>query len=166
LSARVPRRVAASSFSPRRHEGRLDAAGLRIGIVCARWNPTITDAMLSSALDALRARGARAEDVTVARVPGAFELVAGLRALFAARKLHASIALGAIVRGETSHHEVLAGAVAAALATLTAESDVPIGFGLLTCDTMEQARQRVDKGAEAAEAAIEMANLRKDLKKP
>jgi 6,7-dimethyl-8-ribityllumazine synthase len=75
------------------------------------------------------------------------------------------IALGAIVRGETTHHEVLGHAVASALAALSAETGLPIGFGLLTCDTMEQARSRVSKGAEAVEAAIEMANLRRALRR-
>jgi len=161
---RVSRRTAAS-FSPRQHEGGLDAEGLRLGIVCARWNPTITDALLASALDTLRRRGARASNVTVARVPGAFEVAAGAQALIETRRLHALIALAAIVRGETSHHEVLGNAVATALASLSVGTGMPIGFGILTCDTMEQARRRTDKGAEAAEAAIEMANFRRSLGK-
>jgi 6,7-dimethyl-8-ribityllumazine synthase len=161
---RVPRRVAAS-FSPRQYEGSLDAEGLRFGIVCARWNPTITDAMLEYALDTLRRRGARAGDVAVARVPGAFEVPAGAKALLDSGKFHALIALAAIVRGETSHHEVLAHSVAAALASLSVASEVAIGFGVLTCETMEQARGRTEKGVEAAEAAIEMANLRRHLTK-
>jgi 6,7-dimethyl-8-ribityllumazine synthase len=160
---RVPRRVA-TSFSPKQYEGSLDASGLRLSVVCARWNPTVTDAMLAAALDTLRRRGAKAEDVAVARVPGAFEVAAGARALLDAGKPHALVALAAIVRGETSHHEVLGHAVASALASLTVETGVPIGFGILTCDTMEQARSRTDKGIEAAEAAIEMANLRRHLK--
>ena len=77
---RVARRAAAS-FSPRQYEGSLDAEGLRVGVVCARWNPTVTDAMLTAALDTLRRRGARAADVSVARVPGAFEVAAGAKAL-------------------------------------------------------------------------------------
>jgi 6,7-dimethyl-8-ribityllumazine synthase len=160
---RVPRRVAAS-FSPRQFEGSLDAAGLRIGVVCARWNPTVTDPLLAAALDTLKRRGALARDVSVARVPGAFELPAGARALAEGAKLHALVALAAIVRGETTHHEVLGHAVASALASLSVETGLPIGFGVLTCDTMEQARRRSDKGVEAAEAAIEMANLRRNLK--
>ena len=160
---RVPRRVAAS-FSPKQYEGSLDASGLRLGVVCARWNPTVTDAMLAAALDTLRRRGAKAEDVAVARVPGAFEVAAGARALLDSVKPHALVALAAIVRGETTHHEVLGHAVASALAALSVETGVPIGFGILTCDTMEQARSRTDKGVEAAEAAIEMANLRRHLK--
>ena len=160
---RVPRRVAAS-FSPRQYEGSLDANGLRFGVVCARWNPTVTDALLATALETLKRRGAREQDVSIARVPGAFELPAGAKALADAAKPHALIALAAIVRGETTHHEVLGHAVASALASLSVETGLPIGFGVLTCDTMEQARRRTDKGIEAAESAIEMANLRRHLK--
>jgi 6,7-dimethyl-8-ribityllumazine synthase len=161
---RVPRRAAAP-FSPRQHEGRLDAEGLRIGIVCARWNPTVTDAMLSAAVDTLRRRGARAADVAIVRVPGAFEVAAGVKALSGSGRWDAVVALAAIVRGETSHHEVLGHAVAGALAQLTVETGVPIGFGILTCDTMDQARARSDKGIEAAEAAIEMAQLVRELRR-
>jgi 6,7-dimethyl-8-ribityllumazine synthase len=153
------------SFSPKQVEGTLDARGLRFGVVCARWNPTITDGMLDSALDTLRRRGARERDVTVVRVPGAFEVPAGVRVLMESAKPDALIALAAIVRGETTHHDVLGRAVAASLATLAADTGVPVGFGILTCETMEQARDRVEKGVEAAEAAIEMANLRRQLRR-
>jgi 6,7-dimethyl-8-ribityllumazine synthase len=149
--------------APKAWEGGLNARGLRFGIVCARWNPIITEAMLGAALAALRRHGARTEDITVVRVPGAFELPAAARALLRSRRCDALAVLAAIVKGETSHHEVLAGAVAGALASLTAETGLPLGFGMLTCDTMEQARQRVDKGAEAVEAALELANLRRAL---
>jgi 6,7-dimethyl-8-ribityllumazine synthase len=155
----------ASSFAPREQSGALDARGSTFGVVCARWNPTVTDAMLASALDALERHGARGEDVLVVRVPGAFELPAAVRALHESEAPDAVIALGAIVRGETTHHEVLGHAVATALAALSAETGLPIGFGLLTCDTMEQAKSRVSKGAEAVEAAIEMANLRRALRR-
>ena len=161
---RVPRRVAAS-FSPRQYEGSLDAAGLRLGVVCARWNPTVTDAMLAAALDTLRRRGARATDVGVVRVPGAFEVAAGARAMADTGRYHALIALAAIVRGETTHHQILGHSVAGALAGLAVSAGIPIGFGILTCETMEQARERTDKGVEAAEAAIEMANLGRQLRK-
>jgi 6,7-dimethyl-8-ribityllumazine synthase len=153
------------SFSPKQVEGTLDARGLRFGVVCARWNPTITDGMLDSTLDTLRRRGARERDVTVVRVPGAFEVPAGVRVLMESAKPDALIALAAIVRGETTHHDVLGRAVAASLATLAADTGVPVGFGILTCETMEQARDRVEKGVEAAEAAIEMANLRRQLRR-
>jgi 6,7-dimethyl-8-ribityllumazine synthase len=153
------------SFSPKQVEGTLDARGLRFGVVCARWNPTITDGMLDSALDTLRRRGARERDVTVVRVPGAFEVPAGVRVLMESAKPDALIALAAIVRGETTHHDVLGRAVASSLATLAADTGVPVGFGILTCETMDQARDRVEKGVEAAEAAIEMANLRRQLRR-
>jgi 6,7-dimethyl-8-ribityllumazine synthase len=165
LSKRVQRRGAAS-FSPRQYEGSLDAEGLRIGVVCARWNPTVTDPMLAAVLDTLRRRGARAADVSVARVPGAFEVAAGAKALIDSGRFQAVVALAAIIRGETTHHEVLGHAVASALAALAVAEDVPIGFGILTCETLEQALERTDKGVEAAEAAIEMANLRRRLGKP
>ncbi len=152
-----------TSSAPKAWEGSLDARGMRFGIVCARWNPTITEAMLRSALEALRRHGARTSDITLVRVPGAFELPAAVRALVRSRRCDALAILAAIVRGETTHHEVLAHAVAGALAALSAETGLPVGFGVLTCDTMEQARKRVAKGAEAVEAAVEVANLRRAL---
>ena len=158
------RRVA-SVFTPRERSGSLDAKGLKVGVICARWNPTVTDALLASALRSLESHGAEAEDVFVVRVPGAFELPVAARDAIEAEAPDAIVVLGAIVRGETTHHEVLAHAVAGALARLSAETGTPIGFGLLTCETMEQARERVSKGAEAAEAAIEMANVRRRPRK-
>lgn len=154
------RRIA-SVFAPRERSGSLEAKGLKVTVLCARWNPTVTGALLASALESLAAHGARGEDVSVVRVPGAFELAAGARQAIEAGEVDALVALGAIVRGETTHHDVLAHAVAGALAVLSAETGIPIGFGLLTCDTMDQARERVSKGAEAADAAVEMANLRR-----
>ncbi len=145
-------------------EGEADASKLRITVVCARWNPTVTDALLSSALGALAESGAKPGNVTVVRVPGAFELPAASRLAMSSKTCDAVVALGAIVRGETTHHEVLGNAVGAALASLSAETGRPVGFGLLTCDTMEQARARTGKGAEAAEAAVEMANLRRRMR--
>ncbi len=154
------RRVA-SVFMPRERSGSLDAKGLKVAILCARWNPTVTDALLAAAFESLASHGAQGANCLVVRVPGAFELPAAAREVIETEKPDAIVALGAIVRGETTHHDVLAHAVANALALLSAETGTPIGFGLLTCDTMEQARDRVSKGAEAAEAAIEMANLRR-----
>lgn len=160
-SRRVSRRVA-RAFQPEEVEGALDASGLRFHVLCARWNPTITEALLASALETLERCGASSSDVRVVRVPGAFELAAAARAaLSESKKPDALIVLGAIVKGETTHHDVLGHAVAGALASLSAETGQPIGFGLLTCDTMDQARKRSGKGAEAAEAAIAMANLRR-----
>ena len=116
--------------------------------------------MLGSALDALASRGAKSENVLVIRVPGAFELPAAVRTALADEQCDAVIALGAIVRGETTHHEVLGHAVGNALAAISAETGRPVGFGLLTCETMDQARARTEKGAEAADA---MANLRRRM---
>ena len=164
MSSRFPRRLK-PPFSPREVEGTLDAKGLKLGIAVARWNPAVTDALLASALETLERRGVRASDVRVAKVPGAFELPAAARALMQSGRADAVIVLGAIVRGETAHNEVLGHAVATALAGLSAETGVPIGFGLLTCDTMEQARARSGRGVEAAEAAVEMANLRRRLRR-
>ena len=158
-------RRATAAFSPRYYEGNLEAEGLRFGIVCARWNPTVTDAMLAAALETLRRRGARASDVSVVRVPGAFELPSGARTLLDCRKPDALVVLAAIIRGETMHHEVLGYTVSWALGALSVQTGVPLGFGVLTCDTMDQARERTDKGVEAAEAAIEMANLRRRLRR-
>ncbi len=163
-SRRVLRRLDAA-FSPREVEGSLDAGGLRFTVICARWNPTLTEALLHSALETLERCGARATDVTVMRVPGAFELPAAARNVLETGRSDALVVLGAIVRGKTTHHEVLGHAVASALASLSAETGHPIGFGLLTCDTMEQARQRTGKGVEAAEAAVEMASLRRRLRR-
>jgi len=160
----VPRRWKAS-FSPREEEGTLDARGLKLGVAVARWNPTVTEALLASALSTLERCGAKASDVLIARVPGAFELPVSARALIEKSRREAVIVLGAIVRGETTHHDVLGHAVASALAALSAETGVPLGFGLLTCDTMEQARARTEKGAEAAEAAVAMARLARRLRR-
>lgn len=164
MGNRAVRRVA-PTFTPRERTGGLDARGLKLGVVCARWNPTVTDALLRSALEALEEHDALAEDVVLVRVPGAFEIPAAAKALLDAESPDALVVLGAIVRGETSHHEVLGHAVATALANLSAQSGVPVGFGLLTCDTMDQARARVSKGAEAVEAAVEMANVRRGLRR-
>ena len=158
---RVSRRVAPPSSGPKEREGGSSAAGLRVTVVCSRWNPTITDGLLRSALGSLEERGARASDLAVVRVPGAFELPAGVVAALRRRpRPDAVVALGAVVRGETTHHEVLGHAVASALAWLST-GGVPVGFGLLTCDTMDQAHQRLSRGAEAAQAAVEMANLQR-----
>jgi 6,7-dimethyl-8-ribityllumazine synthase len=162
LSSRRVSRRRAPAFQPKEVEGALDASGLRVSVLCARWNPTITEALLRTALETLERCGARAADVHVVRVPGAFELPAAARiALSGVPRPDALIALAAIVRGETTHHDVLGHAVAGALAALSGETGQPIGFGLLTCDTMDQARMRAGKGAEAAEAAITMANLKR-----
>jgi len=166
LSTRRLTRRIAPAFQPVEVEGNLDAAGLRITVVCSRWNPTVTEALLQSALGALERHGAKGKDVVVVRVPGAFELAAASGAAIRGGKADAVVVLGAIVKGETPHDRVLAHAVAGALASLSAEKGTPIGFGVLTCDTMDQARARSGKGAESAEAAIQMANLNRLRRRP
>jgi 6,7-dimethyl-8-ribityllumazine synthase len=142
----------------------LDAKGLTFAVVAARWNRDVTDRLLDGAVEELRRAGARDEDVAVVRVPGAFELVSACR-WETGRPRSAVVALGCLIRGETPHFEVLAHSVAAALAQLNAAQDVPIAFGVLTCDDREQAMARAggvsgNAGAEAAGAAIVMARLR------
>jgi 6,7-dimethyl-8-ribityllumazine synthase len=144
----------------------LDAKGLSFAVVAARWNRDVTDRLLDGALDELRRAGARDEDVTVVYVPGAFELVSACR-WESERSRSGVVALGCLIRGETPHFEVLAHSVAGALAHLNAVQNVPVTFGLLTCDDREQAMARAggasgNAGAEAAEAAIAMARLRTD----
>lgn len=166
MSTRRSHRRIAPAFQPVEVEGNLDAAGLKFTVVCARWNPTVTEALLQSALASLERHGAKGKDVVVVRVPGAFELAAAAGAAIRKGKADAVIVLGAIVKGETPHDRVLGNAVAGALASLSAGTGWPIGFGVLTCDTMDQARARSGKGAEAAEAAIQMANLDRVRRRP
>ena len=147
-----------------KREGSLDAAGLRFGVVAARWNSRFTDRLLSGAVRTLRKAGARNSDVSVVRVPGSFELVAACRRAAADGGVDAVVSLGCLIRGETPHFDVLAHSVASALAHLNASQDVPIAFGVLTCDDEKQARDRSGgkaghAGVEAAQAAIEMARL-------
>jgi len=142
----------------------LDAKGLTFAVVAARWNSDVTDRLLDGAVETLRRAGARDEDVSVVRVPGAFELVSACR-WEAGRNRSAVVSLGCLIRGETPHFDVLAHGVASALAGLNASQDVPIAFGVLTCDDREQAMARAggaagNAGAEAAGAAIVMARLR------
>ncbi len=145
----------------------LDARGLTFGIAVARFNARVTDSLLAGALDTLARHGAADGDVLVTRVAGAFELPQAL-VLLQERTPDALVALGALVRGETPHFDHLASAVTTALVDLAVASGIPVANGLLTCDTTEQALERSggkagNKGSEAAEAAIEMARLRRRL---
>jgi 6,7-dimethyl-8-ribityllumazine synthase len=144
----------------------LDATGLRFAVVAARWNSRFTDRLLAGALRALRDAGAKKGDVSVVRVPGSFELISACRRAAAGGSVSAIVSLGCLIRGETPHFDVLANSVASALAHLNATQDVPISFGVLTCDNEKQARARSGgaaghAGIEAAEAAIEMARMRR-----
>ena len=145
-------------------EGGLDAAELRLGCVVSRFNSFITDRLLEGALDAIRRHGGDADKVFVARVPGSLELATAARALAQSGNFDALICLGAVIRGETAHYEHVASGAASQIARVGPETGVPAIFGVLTCDTVEQAIDRSgaksgNAGSQAAASAIEMANL-------
>lgn len=152
------------------YEGVLDGRGLKIGIVVSRFNDLVTKELLGGALDRLRRLGVAEKDVAVAWVPGAFELPRGARALGASGRFHGVLALAAVVRGATPHFEYVAAEVAKGLAKLSLDLPIPVAFGVLTTDTMDQAIERAggkvgNKGAQAADALIEMINLERAIGK-
>jgi 6,7-dimethyl-8-ribityllumazine synthase len=145
-------------------EGDLSAEGMKFGIVVARWNAVITDRLLDGALDALLRSGATRGDIEVVRVPGAWEVPAAARTLANAGKVDAIVALGCLLRGETAHYEAIYNEVARGIGQSQQETGIPHSFGVLTCETLEQALNRAgikagNKGFEAACAAIEMVSL-------
>lgn len=149
-------------------EGALDGAGLRVCIVVARWNEFVTRKLLEGAESCLGERGVDKQNVTVAWVPGAFEIPTAANWAARSEKFDAVICLGAVIRGETAHFEYVAGGATEGIAKIALETGVPVIFGVLTVDNVEQALSRTGgkdghKGEEAAQAAIEMANLRKEL---
>ncbi len=149
-------------------EGNLDAKGLTCGIVVSRFNSFIAERLLEGAIDALRRHGANDADITVARVPGAFEIPLAAQAMADSRKYDAVICLGAVIRGSTPHFDYVADEVSKGIATVSLKSGVPVAFGVLTTDTIEQAVERAgtkagNKGFEAAVTALETANLLKAL---
>jgi 6,7-dimethyl-8-ribityllumazine synthase len=153
---------------PKIIEGELLARDLRFGLVAARFNDFIVESLLRGAVDALKRHGATEKQIEIVRVPGAFDIPIVARKLALSRRYEAIIALGAVVRGQTPHFDFVAGECASGLARIALESGVPIAFGVLTTDTMEQAVDRAggkagNKGADAALAAIEMANLLRRL---
>ena len=150
------------------YEGNLIATGLKFGIVVARFNELLSSRILSGAKDALVRHGVAEEDIDVAWVPGAFEVPFGASRLAATKKYDAVIALGVVIRGGTPHFEYVASEVAKGVAKITLETGIPVTFVVITADTIEQAVERAgtksgNKGWEAAEAAIEMANLVKTM---
>ncbi len=145
-------------------EGTLIAGGLNIAIVLSRFNSLIGDRLLEGALDTLRRHGVSDDDITLARVPGAFEIPLAASVLAKSGRYDAVICLGAVIRGATAHFDYVAGPMASGLASIALDTGVPILFGVLTTDTIEQALERAgtkagNKGADVAAAAIEMANL-------
>jgi 6,7-dimethyl-8-ribityllumazine synthase len=150
-------------------EGNLTAKGYAFGIVASRFNDFVTARLLDGALDALRRHGADEDRITVARVPGSFEIPLVAKRMAASRQYDAVICLGTVIRGATPHFEYIAGEVAKGVAMAGLETGVPIVFGVLTTDSIEQAVERAgtkagNKGFDAACAAIEMANLLRELK--
>ena len=149
-------------------EGDLSAAGMKFAIVVARWNAVITDRLLDGALDALLRSGAQRRHIEVVRVPGAWEIPSAARTLADRGNLDAIVTLGCLLRGETAHYEAIYNEVARGIGQSQQETGIPHSFGVLTCETLEQALNRAgikagNKGFEAALAAIEMASLSRKL---
>jgi 6,7-dimethyl-8-ribityllumazine synthase len=149
-------------------DGGLSATGLRFGIVVSRFNSFITERLLVAAVDALERAGAASKEVDVVRVPGSFELPLTAKKLAATGRYDALIAIGCVIRGETSHYDYVCSETARGLQLAQMDTGVPIMFCVLTCDTLEQAIDRAglkggNKGFEAGLAAIEMANLSRKL---
>jgi 6,7-dimethyl-8-ribityllumazine synthase len=149
-------------------EGTYSARGLRFGVVAARFNDFIVERLVDAAIATLIKHGAEPGDIEVLRVPGAFELPLALKKLASGRRHDALIALGCVIRGATPHFDYVAGQAASGIARVSLEHEMPIGFGLLTVETIEQAVERAgtkagNKGADAALTAIEMATLARKL---
>jgi 6,7-dimethyl-8-ribityllumazine synthase len=149
-------------------EGDLSAEGMKFAIIVARWNAVITDRLLEGALDALLRSGAKRDDVEVVRVPGAWEIPGAARTIANAGQVNAIITLGCLLRGETAHYEAIYNEVARGIGQSQQETGIPHTFGVLTCETLEQALDRAgikagNKGFEAAIAAIEMISLKRKL---
>lgn len=145
-------------------EGQLLAEGLKIGIIAARFNEFITSKLLGGAMDAIVRHGGKQEDVTVAWVPGAFEIPLVAQKMANSKKYDAIICLGAVIRGSTSHYDYVCAEVSKGIAHVSMDSGIPVMFGVLTTDTIEQAIERAgtkagNKGFDCAVGAIEMADL-------
>jgi 6,7-dimethyl-8-ribityllumazine synthase len=153
---------------PEAIEGDLSAANMRFAVVTTRWNTVITDRLLQGSLDALHRSGAARTDIEVVRVPGAWEVPNAARTLAESKKFDAIITLGCLLRGETAHYEAIYNEVARGIGQSQQETGIPHAFGVLTCETLEQALDRAglkagNKGFEAASAAIEMVSIQRKL---
>lgn len=149
-------------------EGDLSAEGMRFAVVTTRWNTVITDRLLQGSLDALHRSGAAKSDIEIVRVPGAWEVPSAARTLAETKKFDAIITLGCLLRGETAHYEAIYNEVARGIGQSQQETGVPHAFGVLTCETLEQALDRAglkagNKGFEAAIAAIEMVSIQRKI---
>ncbi len=150
-------------------EGHLSAAGLRFAVIVSRFNSFITDRLVSGALDALKRMGASEDQIELIRIPGAWEFPVTVKAVAALKRHDAIICLGAVIRGDTPHFDYVAGEAATGIARVASETGIPVAFGVLTTNTVEQAVDRSgaksgNKGFDAAMTAIEMADLLRQLK--
>jgi 6,7-dimethyl-8-ribityllumazine synthase len=149
-------------------EGDFNARGLRFGIVASRFNDFIVDRLLDAAVGTLLKHGVAAGDIEVVRVPGAFETPLAIKKMATSRRYNALIALGCVIRGGTPHFEYVAGEATRGIGSVSTSEEIPVGFGILTVDTIEQAIERAgtkagNKGADAALAAIQMATVLRQL---
>lgn len=150
-------------------QGSGEGEGLKVGIVSTRWNDTIVDRLVEGALDVLYESGVDDDDITLVRVPGAFEVALACDRLAASGQYHVIVALGAVIRGDTPHFDYVAGECARGVSQTALEYGVPVAFGVITADSVDQAAARArddedhNKGVEAAAAAIEMATLFAEL---
>lgn len=151
----------------RRHDVKMNSSGLRFAIVASRFNEQITEGLLQGALDCLRSHGAEEDQIDLYRVPGAFEIPMTAAKLGRSGRFDAIVTIGALVRGETAHFDHISSQVTHAISSVAIELGMPVSFGVITCETMEQAIARstgaANKGWEAALAAIEMANVWKEI---
>jgi 6,7-dimethyl-8-ribityllumazine synthase len=155
-------------LNPKPATGNLKADGLRFGIVVGKFNSFITDRLLRGALDALAAAGASEKQIEIVRVPGAFEIPIAAKKIAGSGRAHAVIAVGCVLRGETSHYDHICAEVARGVQLAQMDTGVPVIFCVLTCDTLEQAIDRAglkggNKGHDAGLAAVEMATLSRKL---
>ncbi len=151
------------------YEGKLDAKELKIGIVLSRYNDFITSKLLEGALDCLLRHHCKDENIDIARVPGTFEIPSALKLMAELEKYNAVICLGAVIKGDTSHNILIANEAVKGVAKISLDSNIPVSFGIITPDSLEQAIERAgagkgNKGWEAALGAIEMANLFLELR--
>ena len=149
-------------------EGELTIKGARIGLAVARFNSFVVESLLQGALDTLKRHGAEDTDIEIVRVPGAYELPLAIKKMAAGKKYDGIIALGAVIRGGTPHFDYVAGECVKGMATVMLQHELPVAFGVLTVDTIEQAIERAgtkagNKGAEATLSVIEMINLLKNI---
>ena len=149
-------------------QGRLNAEGLRVGIIASRWNDFVVSRLIGGAEDALERLGASSEAITIIRVPGSFEIPMAARRAALSGKYDAIICLGVVIRGETSHNQYIAAEVIKGIAHVSLETSLPIALGVVTADNLEQAIDRAgaksgNKGFEAAMSAVELANLYREF---